>query len=51
MNRQLNRCVQALRIAFGLTATLAGVDKFFNAAGQAPGPCRGRRPVAAPEVV
>ena len=30
MNRQLDRCVQALRIAFGLTATLAGLDKFFN---------------------
>jgi hypothetical protein len=65
MNRQLDRCVQALRIAFGLTETHAGLDKFFNvladwsayvspaanAFGLASGPSRNRRPVGAPEVV
>src|SRR5687768_13354623 len=30
MDSQLGWRVQALRIAFGLTATLAGLDKFFN---------------------
>src|SRR5688572_7541201 len=30
MDNQLNGRVTALRIAFGLTATLAGLDKFFN---------------------
>src|SRR5688500_17500508 len=30
MDHQLDWRVQALRIAFGLTATLAGLDKFFN---------------------
>jgi hypothetical protein len=30
MDNRLNVPVQALRIAFGLTATLAGLDKFFN---------------------
>jgi hypothetical protein len=30
MDQQLDRRVTALRIAFGLTATLAGFDKFFN---------------------
>ena len=30
MDHQLTWRVQALRIAFGLTATLAGLDKFFN---------------------
>jgi len=30
MDHQLGWRVQALRIAFGLTATLAGLDKFFN---------------------
>lgn len=30
MDHQLGWRVEALRIAFGLTATLAGLDKFFN---------------------
>ncbi len=30
MDHQLHGRVHALRIAFGLTATLAGLDKFFN---------------------
>ena len=30
MNHRLNAPTQTLRIAFGLTATLAGLDKFFN---------------------
>jgi hypothetical protein len=30
MDHQLAWRTQALRIAFGLTATLAGLDKFFN---------------------
>ena len=30
MDQQLDWRVHALRLAFGLTATLAGLDKFFN---------------------
>ena len=30
MDKQLNGRVTALQIAFGVTATLAGLDKFFN---------------------
>jgi hypothetical protein len=30
MDLRLKRSVTAMRIAFGLTATLAGLDKFFN---------------------
>ena len=30
MDRRLNGTVTALRIAIGLMATLAGLDKFFN---------------------
>ena len=30
MNNMLTGRIQALRIAFGLVATLAGLDKFFN---------------------
>ena len=30
MDNQLNGRVTALQIAFGITATLAGLDKFFN---------------------
>src|SRR5688500_17308231 len=30
MNKQLNVSFRALQLALGLTATLAGLDKFFN---------------------